>query len=286
MLPGCMIWVKTFFHLVNQDSSELSRQPGVDATIATAMTTRGFEYRFKIDVFHADTIPMARLAEYMAELAKLLGHPERVHFARLEEGSAVLVSSVEEPAWPKVSDRVRGVLHGDGPKDAMNAYQALDTMLAKDNAVGVLSASILNGEVIPFPGRTRPKPVRYGPFRERGTVDGVLIRIGGRDDTIPVLLRDGEAMIACQTSLELSKKLAPHYQGATLRAHGNGRWVREEDGSWHLLDFYIEDFEVLDDSPLREVVAHLRAVEGSTWGDNPNAMTDILNLRRDPKDQH
>jgi hypothetical protein len=249
------------------------------------MKTRGHQYRFKIDVFQVDTIPMARLAEYMAELAKLLGQPERVHFSHIEEGSAVLVSSVEEPAWPKVADRVHGVRQGVAPKDAMRAYQALDTMLAKDNACGVLSSEE-GGEVIPFPGRTRPKPMRYGPFRERGSIDGVLIRIGGRDETIPVLLQDGEASFSCQTSREISKRLAPHYLGPTLRAHGDGKWVREEDGSWQLVEFYIEDFEVLDDSPLQEVVSRLRAVEGSTWGDNPDAMSDLLNLRRDPKDRH
>jgi hypothetical protein len=249
------------------------------------MKPEGRQYRFKIDVFRVDTIPMVRLAEYMAELAKLLGQPERVHFSHLEDGSAVLVSSIEDQAWPKVTERVRGVHQGNAPKDAIKAYRTLDAMLAKDNAVGVLLRDA-EADVIPFPGRTRPKPMRYGPFRERGSVDGVLIRLGGRDETIPVLLQDGEASFSCQTNREVAKRLAPHYLGETLRAHGEGRWVREEDGSWHLLEFYIEDFEVLDDSPLHEVIDKLRAVEGSTWGDNPNAISDLLGLRRDPKDQH
>ena len=68
----------------------------------------------------------------------MLGQPERVHFSHL--GSAMLVSSIEEPAWPKVTERVRGVHHGNAPKDAIKAYRALDAMLAKDNAVGVLSS--------------------------------------------------------------------------------------------------------------------------------------------------
>lgn len=249
------------------------------------MKPKGHHYRFKIDVFHVDTIPMARLAEYMAEIAKLLGQPERVHFSHLENGSAVLVSSIEEPALPKVSERVHGVRQRTAPKDAMKAYYALDAMLAKDNAVGVLSSDE-EAEVIPFPGRTRPKPMRYGPFREHGSIDGVLIRIGGRDETIPVLLQDGDASFSCQTNRDVAKRLAPHYLGATLRVHGDGKWIREEDGSWHLMEFYIEDFEVLDDAPLHDVINKLRAVEGSTWGDNPNTMSDLLNLRRDPKDQH
>lgn len=242
------------------------------------------EYRFRIDVFSVDNIPMSRLAEYMGELAKLLGENDSVHFARLEPGSAVLVSTIDQPAVPKVSERIGGVMTGTAPKDAMQAFKTLDTMLAKDNAIGVLTSST-GAEIIPFPGRTRPKPVRYGPFKEHGSLDGVLIRIGGRDESIPVLLEDGEASFSCQTNVETSKRLAPHYRAGTLRVHGEGKWVREEDGSWRLLEFYIEDFEVLDDSSLLDVMGELRAVEGSSWGERSDAMTDILGLRRDPKDK-
>jgi hypothetical protein len=167
----------------------------------------------------------------------------------------------------------------------MSAFRLLDTMLAKDNAVGVLSSP--EGEqIIPFPGRTRPKPVRYGPFKERGSLDGVVIRLGGKDETIPVLLQDGEVTISCQTSMELSKRLAAYYRAEPVRVYGDGKWVREEDGSWRLLDFYIYEFEVLDDSPLMDVVGKLRAVEGSRWGESPDAIADILGLRRDKGDQH
>ena len=243
------------------------------------------QYRFKIDVFSIESLPMARLAEYMAELARLLGEEERVHFSKLERGSAVLVSYVEEPAAPKVTERLAKVHAGTGPKDALKAYKALDNMLAKDNAVGTLVSS-QSAEIIPFPGRTRPKPIRYGPFRERGSLDGVVIRVGGRDETVPVHLQDGERLISCQTSRELSKRLANHYLGSTVRVFGTGKWVREEDGSWQLLEFTIEEFETLDDSPLADVVEKLRAVEGGRWGDNPGALDDLMNLRRDKGSQH
>jgi hypothetical protein len=243
------------------------------------------KYKFRIDAFSLDSLPMARLAEYMGELARLLGETERVHFSHLEAGSAVLVSNVELPVVPKIADRLHKVQNGSAAQDAMKAFRALDNMLAKDNAVGVLS-SPEGGLVIPFPGRTRPKPVRYGPFRERGSLDGVVIRVGGRDETVPVLLQDGDATVSCQTHRDVSKRLAEHYLGATLRVHGSGKWVREEDGSWQLLEFFIEEFEVLDDSCLTDVVSKLRAVEGSTWHDSPNMMADILNLRRDKGEQH
>lgn len=246
--------------------------------------TQREEYRFRIDVFSVDSLPMHRLAQYMAELARLLGEPERVHFSRLEAGSTVLVSSIEEPAAPKVAERLARVREGTAPRDVLQAFKELDNMLAKDNAVAQLIAPT-GAEVIPFPGRTRPKPVRYGPFREHGTLDGIVIRVGGRGDTIPVHLQNGDTTLYCETSVEISKRIAPHYRGEPLRVRGDGKWVREENGSWTLESFWIEDFEVLDDSPLLEVVSKLRAVEGSSWGLRPDAISDIMDIRS-RKDPH
>ena len=243
------------------------------------------EYRLRIDVFSVESLPMSRLAEYMAELARLLGEQERVHFSHLEPGSAVLVSNIEETAAPKVGERLQQVREGHGSKDAMQAYKALDTLLAKDNAVATLTAEG-GAEIITFPGRTRPKPIRYGPFREDGSLDGTVIRLGGRDDTIPVLLKDADGSeYQCQTSVEISKQLATHYRGSTVRVHGSGKWVREEDGSWTLQQFDIDRFEVIDDSPLMDVVAKLRAVEGSNWSKD-KTLGDVLGLRREEGTDH
>lgn len=243
------------------------------------------EYRLKIDVFSVESLPMSRLAEYMAELARLLGEQERVHFSRLEPGSAVLVSSIEEPAAPKVEERLQKIRAGTASKDAMQAYKALDTLLAKDNAVATLSTEG-DAEIIAFPGRNRPKPMRYGPFREDGSLDGTVIRVGGRGESIPVHLVDAEgAVYPCQTTVELSKQLAPHYLRATVRVYGSGKWVREESGSWTLQQFDISRFEVIDDSPLMDVVAKLRAVEGSEWSKD-SSLGDVLGWRREEGTSH
>ena len=238
------------------------------------------QYRFKIDAFSVDSLPMARLAEYMAELATLLGEKERVHFSHLEKGSAVLVSSIEEPAAFKIGERLHLVQEGRAPREAMAAFKTLDTMLAKDNAIGSLSGEG-TGEIIAFPGRIRPNPVRYGPFREQGTLDGTVIRVGGRGDMIPVWLHDGEAEYNCNASREVARRIASELFGSTVRVHGNGKWAREADGTWTLLEFRIDEFEVLDDAPLSEVVVKLRNVEGGSWRESPNAIEDLLNLRRD-----
>lgn len=230
---------------------------------------------------------MARLAEYMSELSRLLGEPERVHFSKLEPGSAVLVSTIEDQAASKVGERLQKLRAGTAPADVQKAFHALDSLLAKDNAVATL---VGDGEVaanvIRFPGRTRPKPMRYGPFREDGSLDGVVIRIGGRDDSIPVLLKDVEGTeYRCQTSVDVSKELAAHYRGATLRVHGSGKWVREESGSWTLQQFDIYSFDVLEDVSLADVVKRLREVKGNEWNEDPR-LRDVSQIRGDKGTSH
>lgn len=243
------------------------------------------EYRFRIDAFRPDNLPMARLAEYMAELARLYGDQDQVHFDRLEPGSAILVTAIELPVIRQVGTRLQLVREGRGSRDALRAFKAIDNLLERDNAVGVLTGPD-GAEVIPFPGRTRPKPLSYGPFAESGTLDGVVIQVGGRqDNTVPVILKNGDAEFPCRASVPLSIEISGHYRRHLIRVHGSGRWMREEDRTWTLKSFDIDRFEVLDDAPLSEVIERLHAVEGGAWGDDPSLM-DLLSLRRDVGDKH
>lgn len=236
------------------------------------------EYRLKIDVFTPETLPMQRLSLYMAELAKLLGEPERVHFVELAKGSAVLVANIEEPAYPKVFARVSDVRKGVGDPDALKAEKRLDDLLAEDGAVGQLLDQ-QGAQIIEFPGRTRPKPLRYGPFREDGVLEGLIIRVGGKDDSVPVWLRDGASIHKCTASLEIARQLAPYLLTDTLiRVRGSGKWMREQDGSWVMDRFDIQGIDVLDDAPLPDVIKRLQAIEGAAWGDDPIA--DLTRLRR------
>jgi len=50
---------------------------------------------FVIDAYSPETLPMSRLAEYMAQLATLLGEKDHVHFVELAAGCARLIHAVE-----------------------------------------------------------------------------------------------------------------------------------------------------------------------------------------------
>ena len=238
----------------------------------------GCEYRFLIDAYSPDTLPMSRLAEYMADLARLLGKSERVHFVRLEPGSTVLVQIVEPEAAPEVRDRIQALANDKAPDDAANAFKALNRYLAVDNAIGSLREGG-GAEVIRFPGREQLAPLTFGAFNQPGVLDGILIRVGGRDDTVPVHLRDGDKIHTCNATRAMAKRLAVHLYGPTLRVQGDGRWERDADGGWLMKRFNITEFGELDDAPLSEVAERLRDVEGSGWKDIDDPPAELRRLR-------
>lgn len=243
------------------------------------------EYTFRIDAFTPETIPMARLAEYMAALAELIGHKASTHFVRMEAGSARLVHKVEATEAPKVERRLREVVDGNPPKDAGRAFKLLDQLLADDNAVGELIAE-QGALIIPFPGRTRPKRLTFPPFRQDGSIEGQVVSVGGRDATAHAILQDRTVTFTgCSLSRDMARDLGKYLYGPKIRFHGSGRWERQTEGAWKLLDFRVDRFEVLDESPLSEVLSELRAMPNGI-SDNPDAYEDMMRLALGDREIH
>ncbi|MWV29154.1 hypothetical protein [Aurantiacibacter rhizosphaerae] len=242
------------------------------------------EYVFRIDVFTPDNLPMGRLAEYLAALAKLIGHRDNTHFVKIEKGSAKLVHMVEPVDAPKVEKRLGRVRSGEAPKEAMQARAELDDLLANDNAVGTLSEVGTGRVVIPFEGRNRPKPLTFPAFREDATIQGQVVRVGGTDSTAHAIIQDGDTS---HTNLSMSrdtaKRLAQLLYGPIVRLHGNGRFERLRDGEWKMLDFKVERFEVLDDATIGESIAALRSVQNNGLMSS-NAYLEARSLAEDDEE--
>jgi hypothetical protein len=213
-------------------------------------------YELYIDAFTPASIPMSRLAEYMADFALLLGCEEHVHFDKLKPGSLTVVSRIEPVAQNKVQRRLDEVRFGTGPKAAMEAFRQIDDKLAADNAVG----RIVRGKtkVVDFPGRSQPVESSVGPIVQAGTLDGEVIQVGGRDETINVHIKTGEDVHRCITTKSIARRLAQHIFSAPVRVSGKGTWSRAESGNWKLHRFDIESFETLDEAPLSKVFGGLR----------------------------
>ena len=236
-------------------------------------------YELYIDSFTPETIPMARLADYMASFAELLGHSEHVHFGKLKAGSLSVAARVDEIAERKVEKRVDEVRYGGGPQPARKAFREIDDKLAEDNAVG----RIIRGKakLIEFPGRTRHVEEKLGPIEQAGTLDGEVIQIGGRDETINIHVKAGEQIHICVTSKAIARRLAPHIFSSAIRVRGFGTWARLESGAWILKRFEIADFEPLDQTPLSKVFEGLRARLTPPEGGRMNPVDLMRQLREE-----
>lgn len=222
---------------------------------------------FYIDAYTPDSIPLAKLADYMADFAALLGKENAVRFGGLEPGSTRLAARVAFEDVPKVTARLHDIRRGDAPKDAARLFAQIDDRLANDNAVGRVfiegGEAAAPAELLAFPGRERPKPLSYGPFTQEGSLDGILISVGGKDETISIRLQNGDITYSnCETNRTIARELGKHLF-EPIRIHGTGRWMREADGTWTLRGFRVHRFEALQKESLRQAVTALRAVRGS-----------------------
>jgi hypothetical protein len=235
----------------------------------------GDRFHFKIDGYTPETLPMARLATYLADLAALLGHQDKVHFVKVARGSADLVHAVEEPQQLEVVSRLLMVKLGRGPVDAQEAFRSLNTKLSEDGKTAKMMRG--RGKLLAFPGIKAIVP-RYGPIYMQGHLDGQLIRVGGKDGTKPIHIMSEDAYYICNANAEVARQLAPAYE-KFVRVYGNGKWSRQTDGKWILDHFNIKTFEFLDESPLLEIVGRLREIQGNGWKEVEDPLGELARIR-------
>jgi hypothetical protein len=120
-----------------------------------------------------------------------------------------------------------------------------------------------------------------GPIEQPGTLDGEVIQIGGRDETINVHLKMGDEIIHCVTNKPVARRLAQHLFGPPVRLAGMGFWSRAESGSWSVRRFTITDFETLDRTPLPKLFEGLRATLSSGPERRVNPIHFLRELRED-----
>jgi hypothetical protein len=236
------------------------------------------EYRFEIDAFTPETIPLNRLAQYLCDLAQIMGESANVHLNRIDPGSTVPVICVDWEAEPKVRERIRAVKFNEGSPAALRAYAEINKRLLEDNANGAL-IDPGKSKVIYFPGRDSANQPEFGPIRQTAVFQGIPIKVGGERDTVPVHLEDGEEIHIVDASRRVAKQIATHLFASVVRVEGKGRWIRERTGEWKMLDFYVSDFDVLKEGNIRSDLERLRAIPAA-WKDSDDPLAELMAIRR------
>jgi hypothetical protein len=236
-------------------------------------------YFFSMDRWSPATIPMKRLAQYLEKLAALFGSPGEVHFVKIKHGSAQPHINVAPDAASAVWSRLQAANDGDDGECA-SIRKSINRMLMEDDQTGYLRV-VKGPKVIEFPGRKTPLQ-EEAELYEIGTLEGVLIRVGGRDESVPVQIDAGDGIYhRCNTSRSLAKELGKYLFEGEIRVTGKGRWHRNQDGEWNLLSFDIAGFEPLEKDSLGDFVRDMRAIDGSEWNKTDDPQSLLKQLKDD-----
>ena len=184
---------------------------------------------------------------------------------------------MDHVADPKVRQRLSLVNTPDAPDDVKSNWSKVNALLRDDNASAVLRVK-QGATILEFPGRKTPLSEEV-VVHEQGELDGVVIRVGGKDSTVPVWLQgEGGEKLECNATRELAKQLAAHLFENPVRVAGNAKWRRTKERVWELAGFDIKSFEPLDQTPLNELVTKLRAID-TDWSTMDDPQAELRRLR-------
>jgi len=222
---------------------------------------------------------MSTLAEYMKDFANLLGETEHVHFKSLTSGSAVLNAVTDNKQQDeKIRLKLVSVTRGNACDNDMKAYHALNSRLRKDNATAELKFG--KSKLINFPGKKEPIYPDIGPILESTELEGELIRVGGKDESIHMLLLDnnGIQQKLSTKDKQLAIDMAKHLF-TKITVKGQGSWTRTEEKGWVLNDLKISEFAPVEETSFAELVMKLQSIEGTGWSDMDDPITEALKIR-------
>lgn len=220
-----------------------------------------------------DQIPLARLAEYMQQLAILLGQMADVHLSRVEEGSTRIVTSLPSggPAQ-RAQARVYAVRDRRAPADAMRAFSRINAMVAEDR--GPARITFGSAIVLRFPGAAK-EPFRVVTMRDHAVITGrlyALIEESSGQVKARIRPRSRETYVACTADEVIGRRLRNFFQDI-VRVEGVGEWARSENGEWQCTALKIKDVQAVRDLSLRDAIDKVRAIEAD-WPEDPLADWD------------
>ncbi len=252
---------------------------GMLRSMADTMKSDQDLFIFSIDSLTPETLPLVRLIQYLEKLAVLFGSKESVHLLEVKHGSAAPAFYIEREAAPVVLQRLRLVGAPDAPPEVAKAFQDVNEFLREDNAVGGLRGPG-GAQILQFPGRLEPAD-QEAWVTEHGAVEGLLVRLGGKDRTSHATL---EVEPGCYQILtltrDMARQLAPHLYGEEIRVIGTGKWKRTSAGVWKLERFNVERFELAPRGDLAVAMDQLAAVKGDAWREVDDPLEELLRLRR------
>jgi len=238
-----------------------------------------WDFALKLRGVTPDSIPMSKLAEYIADWAQLLGSESAPILRGIVNGSVVLRAEVAPTAKNEVRNRLLAANHDEKASKYINSLQrfmlrdgVFGTIIDKSNDVLFQFEDFAESDALP--------PVIVEDSTE---IDGTVFRVQGKDNSshIGLIEYGSDRAFSIETKDDaLARRFAEHFKGHTLRVRVHGTWRRDETGEWKPYRLIADGFNVLDDTQsLNELMQSLRDVPDNGWSSLPDPIAEWRNIR-------
>jgi hypothetical protein len=175
-------------------------------------------------------IPMDRLGEYLSKFADLLGKDNKPVFKAVKNKSVGIVAAVRTSDVVDVRARITQAKNNPDSRPG-RALAGINSMLVADRH---LKAELIDPDsnvVYLFLNHPRPDPEVYR-VQMSGEVDGVVLGISGRDETMHLHIvdhheRDIRLLVRNEA---LARQILKYFRADPIRLSVEGHWVRGEEG--------------------------------------------------------
>jgi hypothetical protein len=238
-------------------------------------------FSLRIKGFTPDNLPLGRMGEYVSALAELIGDDVQASFERVTKGSAQLKIKISDDDADLAISKIKTASCADEGSSARRGYEKIQSLLASDRTSAEFRPQ-KGAVILKFPGA--PKNVlRLAMIKEAGEINGRIIKVGGRDDSIPVSLRtpDGK-IINCTANVEMALKLKRYLlEPIDVILLGEGKWKRTESGAWETVEFRIIEVSEMTFEDFDTELAKVRSA-GSGWDGVEDVDGELRRLRYGP----
>jgi len=234
----------------------------------------------KIQGVNIDNLSLEDIGGYLADFGELLGKDVEPKYHSIRRGS--LVMSAKIPLDREIDVKTRAFLlrTGDAPEDAVRARDRISRRMGLHHAKRGLLLDSTKTKVIEIPvEKPRDATPVVPSFVRAGSLQGKIIRIGGRQEIVSVELQDVDGVVyLCRASREVARKLARDMFDPTVRVHGAGKWHRTDEGIWRVEEFQISSYEILEDVSFAQTIKELRAIPAN-WKELADPRAELEKIR-------
>lgn len=224
------------------------------------------DWSYELHVFGSKpkSLSLLDFGELAKRFADLLGTPDGVHFGALRPGSVRILARVDEDSRMDVQVQL---LEARLKGQTMPKVLRIDEYLRAKGWHGEVRSRD-GATVIELPGALAAnEPEEERIVQQIDSVVGQVIKIGGRDETVPMTLEtpDGSFVDVNIRGRELAKKLAHYLFGKEIRVTGLATWRRDCQGLWECTRVMVDDFTELDGTPVTDLFEQLSNLPDNGW---------------------